>query len=100
LVLVAALALRTWKLGEKNLWLDEAASWDLATSSIARLIALTAADIHPPLYYLALKLWVWIFGDSVGALRSLSVVSGVLAVYLMYRLAERGLETNESDTRP
>jgi len=32
---------------------------------------------HPPLYYIAARAWVAAFGDSVSALRSLSVVTGV-----------------------
>ena len=88
LLLALALALRVWKLSHKNLGLDESFSWHLATSSVSRLISWTAADVHPPLYYLLLKAWLWIFGDSLAALRSLSVISSVIALYLLFRLIE------------
>jgi mannosyltransferase len=78
-----ALALRVWKLSDKNLGLDESISWNLTTRSVSRLIAWTAADVHPPLYYLLLKGWLWIFGDSLAALRSLSVISSLIALYLL-----------------
>jgi Dolichyl-phosphate-mannose-protein mannosyltransferase len=87
LVIAAASGLLAWRLDRKNLWLDEAVSWDMAISPTTRLLALTAADIHPPLYYLVLKGWLRIVGDSPVGLRSLSVVSGVVALGLMYRLA-------------
>ncbi len=91
LILILALVLRVWGLGEKNLWLDESTSWQLAVSSLADLIRSAAGDIHPPLYYLILKGWIGVFGDSLAGLRSLSVVSSMVAAYLMFRLARRGL---------
>ncbi len=87
LILALALALRCVRLSAKNLWLDESASWDLATSTVDRLIAWTAGDVHPPLYYVLLKGWVALFGDSLAAMRSLSVVASVVALGLFYRLA-------------
>ena len=88
LLLALALALRVWKLSDKNLRLDESTSWYLATGSVSHLVAWTAADVHPPLYYLLLKVWLWIFGDSLAALRSLSVISSMIALYLLFRLVE------------
>jgi hypothetical protein len=87
LILALALALRVWKIADKNLWLDESTSWALATGSLKSLIAWTAADIHPPLYYLLLKGWILIAGDSLAGLRSLSVVSSLVALYLLFQLA-------------
>jgi mannosyltransferase len=88
LVLALAVGLYAWRLDVKNLWLDECASWDMATQSVRALIASTAADIHPPLYYLLLKGWMWWLGDSPIALRSLSALSSLASVWLMFRLAE------------
>jgi uncharacterized membrane protein len=91
LLLAFALGLRVWKISDKNLGLDESTSWSLATSPVSHLISWTAADVHPPLYYLLLKVWLSIFGDSLAALRSLSVVTSLLALYLLFRLAEGAL---------
>jgi hypothetical protein len=77
-----------WKLSYKNMGHDESMSWNLARISVSRLVRWTAADVHPPLYYLLLKGWVWIFGDSMAALRSLSVISSLVALYLVFRLIE------------
>lgn len=93
LIFALALWLSVWKLEEKNLWLDESVSWNMATSSVTHLVSLMSVDIHPPLYYVALKGWIWIFGDSLAGLRSLSVVTSLLALYLMFRLAEGVLPT-------
>jgi uncharacterized membrane protein len=89
LIFTAAAGLLAWRLDQKNLWLDESMSWHLTTGSMAEVIRSTAMDIHPPLYYVLLKGWASIFGDSLAGLRSLSVVSGLIALGLMYRLGRR-----------
>jgi 4-amino-4-deoxy-L-arabinose transferase-like glycosyltransferase len=83
LILLLAGALRFWGIGAESLWLDEATSLVVADNPPATIVALTAEDIHPPLYYLLLHLWL-IFGRSEAALRSLSAVVGVLSVAALY----------------
>ena len=41
---------------------------------------------HPPLYYLAARLWTQLFGTSAAAVRSLSTVFGVIALPCVYWL--------------
>ncbi len=41
---------------------------------------------HPPLYYLLLRLWAALAGDSAAGLRALSVLAGLLAIPLGYGL--------------
>jgi uncharacterized membrane protein len=66
----------------QSVWFDEAYSILLAKQPVSQLLALTAVDTHPPLYYLTLKAWASIFGWSELALRSLSLVAfgGAVAV--------------------
>lgn len=59
----------------QSVWFDEAYSIQLAKQSVSQLLALTAVDTHPPLYYLILKAWASIFGWSELALRSLSLIA-------------------------
>ncbi len=87
-ILGLALVLRLWTLDLKSPWLDEAASWQFATSPLADLMWSTSTDVHPPLYFLLLKAWIFVWGDSLIALRALSVVGGMAALYFTYRLAE------------
>jgi 4-amino-4-deoxy-L-arabinose transferase-like glycosyltransferase len=86
-VLSLGLILRIWTLDQKSPWLDEASSWHFATSRLPDLMWSTSTDVHPPLYFLLLKAWIVVFGDSLTALRGLSVVGGMAALYLIYRLA-------------
>jgi 4-amino-4-deoxy-L-arabinose transferase-like glycosyltransferase len=87
LLALVALALRIYKLDGQSLWYDEGFSVYLARMDPAQIVARTAADIQPPLYYLLLHGWIHLFGDNEWAVRSLSVLWGVLAVPLMYILA-------------
>lgn len=41
---------------------------------------------HPPLYFMKLWGWASLFGSSIGSLRSLSVIFGVLCIPAMYLL--------------
>ena len=88
-ILLVAIAARVWTLDRKNVWLDEAVSWEMATMPANEMIAATRADIHPPGYYLALSGWVALFGDAPSGLRSFSAFFSVIAVLLTFALARR-----------
>ncbi len=89
LILLLAAGLRFYHLSGQSLWADEGNSVALARRSLAEIARRTAFDIHPPLYYWLLKIWVSIFGESEIGLRSLSVVLGILLVYLIWALGEQ-----------
>lgn len=89
LILLLAAALRFYCLGCQSLWSDEGNSVALAAASFAEIAQRTAFDIHPPLYYWLLKIWVAIFGSGEVALRSLSAVLGVGVVWLTWEIARR-----------
>ncbi len=44
-------------------------------------------DVHPPLYFLLLDGWVWLTGESVFALRYLSLLVGLVGAAALYWLA-------------
>lgn len=69
----------------RELWYDEAFSVCLARCSFADILSYTASDVHPPLYYFALKIFTMIFGQSLFAYRVLSA----LPFALMLLAAER-----------
>jgi len=59
---------------------DEAFSWRVTQRPWAQMLDCVARDTHPPGYFLLLKGWVIVWGDSPSALRSMSVLFGLLAV--------------------
>lgn len=78
-VLILAICVRFIGLGTESAWIDEAYSINLAQQSIGQIIQGTAADQHPPLYYLILHFWL-IFGDNVTVARSFSAFLGFILV--------------------
>src|SRR5579859_5372663 len=88
LILFLSLAgwLRFYQLGAQSYWNDEGISLGLAGRDVPTVLSSAAADIHPPGYYLLLKVWHTLTGDSEFALRALSALSGLVLVALLYRL--------------
>lgn len=89
-IIILGLLLRLVNLNQ-SLWLDEAisalAARDFSYSGI--IFDFLKADNHPPFYYLLLKFWSSFFGFSEISLRSLSVIFGVLTVYLIYLIVKK-----------
>jgi len=86
LVVLGGAALRFVGLAKESVWLDEATSITIARMDLASVVAWAAGDIHPPLYYLALHLWLGL-GESEFAVRALSALFGVATVVIVYALA-------------
>lgn len=84
--LLLAFTLRLYHLPVQSLSYDEAVSVYLAKLPLKDMLAWTAGDVQPPLYYLLLKPWIALVGDSEFSLRFLSLLWSVLAVALFYRL--------------
>src|SRR5215468_10772249 len=86
LIVFLAAALRLHWLGHQSLWNDEGNTLRLVERSIPDLLVAASRDIHPPGYYLALKAWWALTGESEFALRSFSAFMGVLTVACVYAL--------------
>lgn len=89
LITLLALALRILRLDFQPLWWDEGYSVFFATRDFWTMIERTAIDIHPPLYYAMMQVWINFFGTSAVALRLLSVVIGTATIPLLYVLARK-----------
>ncbi|MFQ6000378.1 MAG: glycosyltransferase family 39 protein, partial [Anaerolineae bacterium] len=92
-IVLLAFLLRLYRLDHQSLWYDEGFSVYLARMSLGEITARTASDIHPPLYYYLLHLWLGPFGDSEFVLRFFSLIFGLLSVPLIYALGRRLLGT-------
>lgn len=72
---------RLWRLTATCLWFDEIFSVHAARHSFTELFSFVAQDlIHPPLFYLLLKIWILIGGESVLWLRLFPVLFSCIAV--------------------
>lgn len=113
-LLLVAFALRLHELGSKSLWSDEGLTLRRAEQPIGLIIqnvnripigpdyrdgsgvtAASAPDLHPPLYFLLMHVWIQFAGKSEFALRFPSVMGATMALPLLYAVA-RALMSREA----
>lgn len=84
LILVLAAFLRFRQLDIRDFWYDEAFSGIAVKESWTGMMKMIMADVHPPLYYLSLKLFASFFNYSVLGIRLFSAIFGLLCVWAVY----------------
>ena len=84
LILLLGLGLRIIDLGGESLWLDEGGS--VYKSGVDPEVFFRGKQpfVSPPLYYLLLRGWIRIFGDSESSIRLPSALFGTLNILLIY----------------
>ena len=85
-VLILSAALQFTNMSRSSIWHDEGFTAMLVKKfSYLEIIARTARDVHPPLYYLLLKPWTSLFGYSEGLYgRLVPSLCSVLLLLLTY----------------
>ena len=81
-ILLLASAVRFLGSTTSAIWCDEGSSLMLSQFPLTGIWFHAAHDVHPPLYFMLLHGWTALFGDSVFALRALSVLPGIATVFL------------------
>jgi uncharacterized membrane protein len=89
LILLAATLAYFTGIGKESLWLDETISVRYSQGSLQTLFNFLSEDVHLPLYFLILWGWIKMFGTSELAVRSLSAVFGLLAVFAIYLVGRK-----------
>ncbi|MBW3020010.1 glycosyltransferase family 39 protein, partial [Candidatus Woesearchaeota archaeon] len=84
LILLLSFLLRVWGINEP-IWVDEAISLNYAQQPLMKGIELTLNDVHLPIHNIMLHFWP---GDSLISARMLSVLFGVLTVFMIYLIAK------------
>ena len=75
------IGLRFWNLTAQCLWFDEIFSVHAAGLEFENLFWFVAQDlIHPPLFYILLKLWIMLGGESLFWLRFFSVFFSIISL--------------------
>ena len=87
LVVILFVGLRFWKITSFSLWGGEAFSMIGVKQTWTGMFSYVIADIvHPPLFYILLKLWIALGGESLLWLKLLPVLSSVALVVPFYFL--------------
>lgn len=86
-ILLLAFLLRVAYLDAQSLWWDEAFSVTISRMDLQSLLAAVLADrVHPPLYYLVLRVWLTL-GQGEFVVRALSAFLGVLGMASLFPMA-------------
>ncbi len=93
-VLALAVVLRVHQLHEVSAWYDEAATWKTIQFSWSEMFQSIRQNVHPPVYYVVVKLWAEVFGYSPDSLRSFSVLCGVVTVGMVGVLVREATATD------
>jgi len=91
-IIVIAALVRLYNMAAISLWHDEAFSALLIKYPWSEMFYRIGLDVHPPLYYIALRLWYYVFGWSLLSLRGFSVFFGIATVYAVYLFVKETFE--------
>lgn len=96
-VLVVAAGLRLHRLTEVSYWFDEGFCLRMADFPLFEMLGRATEDPHPPFFYLLLKVWIGVFGDSPVAARLLGVVCGLSAVVGIFLFVREAYRQDDGD---
>lgn len=85
---LVAVALRAYDLSGQSLWSDEDITLDRARAALGALLAGLPGE-QAPLYFVVVRAWTRLAGESDLALRFPSLLAGVAAVPLAFAVARR-----------
>ena len=95
-VILLGSVLRLWGIFDRAIWYDEAFSLLFGQLSWGEMIVGTlgvdstgaVAENHPLGYYFILKVWMDLLGSDVWAARALSVVFGIITLFIVYEISK------------
>ena len=71
-------------LTKRSIWLDESTTIFFSHQTWSKIISETRNDVHPPLYYFFMSIWITLFGDSEVSVRIISWFFGELILIVLY----------------
>ncbi|MFN7160965.1 MAG: glycosyltransferase family 39 protein [Candidatus Gracilibacteria bacterium] len=86
--LTICLVLFSYVLLQRDIWYDEAYSGIAIRLPWGELWNKVIHDVHPPLYYLLLKIWSIFWGSDTFSIRSFSMLLHVLSLFLFFHIAK------------
>jgi mannosyltransferase len=95
LTLILGAALRFYNNTAVSLWHDEAFSALYIRYPWGEMMHRIILDVHPPLYYIILRFWSYVFGSSLLSLRGMSILFGVATIWAGYLLVKQGFKNRK-----
>jgi uncharacterized membrane protein len=84
IILIIGGFLRLFKLDHRDFWYDEAFTGIAVKESFTDMLNMIINDVHPPLYYVSLKIFSLPFDYSVFSIRLFSALFGILGIITVY----------------
>lgn len=88
IIILTGLVVRLYDLDGESIWVDEGHSIYVASFDLDQLIEEISKDNHPPLYSIILHYWMKLGPQTAYHLRLLSVIFGVLSIFLIYKVGK------------
>jgi uncharacterized membrane protein len=95
-ILITATVLRFYHNLDISLWHDEAFSALLINYSWPEMMYRIGLDVHPPMYYIFLRLWHYIFGDSLLSLRGMTIFFSVGTVWAAWLFVKTAFQNEKA----
>lgn len=95
-ILIIGAAFRYYHNLDISLWHDEAFSALLIKYPWSEMMYRIGLDVHPPAYYIFLRLWYYIFGDSLLSLRSFSVFFSVGTIWAAWLFVKEAFRSEKA----
>lgn len=78
-----------------SIWHDEAFSALMIRYPWPEMFRRLAMDVHPPMYYIALRFWHYAFGDGMWSLRGFSILFGTLTIPAVFLLVKEAFKNQK-----
>ncbi|PIR96247.1 MAG: hypothetical protein COT92_02185, partial [Candidatus Doudnabacteria bacterium CG10_big_fil_rev_8_21_14_0_10_42_18] len=95
-ILAVGTALRFYHNTDISLWHDEAFSALLIKYPWGEMMHRIGLDVHPPMYYIFLRFWHYIFGDSLLALRAMTVFFSVGTIWVAWAFVKESFNSEKA----
>jgi len=91
-VILIGIFTRIYNIDQQSAWGDEIATMLWCSMSVQEhmndILTSRFGDVHPPLYYMILHLWIKLTASTPLATRSLACIFGILSVYMIFLLGK------------
>ena len=91
-ITIVGVALRYYHNTDISLWHDEAFSALMIRYPWQEMFYRLGLDVHPPMYYIFLRFWHNIFGDSLLSLRSFSILFSTGCIWVAYAFVKEAFK--------
>ena len=96
LILLLGALLRFYHNLDISLWHDEAFSALMIRYPWQEMLMRLGLDVHPPAYYIGLRLWHYIFGDTLLSLRGFSIFFGVGTIWASWLFCRQAFKSEKA----